>query len=494
MKVELLEIRKHFGPVRACDGISVTFQSGEIHGLLGENGAGKTTLMKALSGFISADSGQIRLDGQPVRLRTPADAIAAGVGMLHQDPLDFPPLTILEDFLLGKRGGLFPNTQAARRQLKALAGQFGFTLDPDAPVSALTVGERQQLEVLRLLDLGVKVLILDEPTTGISAEQKASLFAALRKLAADGRIIIFVSHKLEDVQDLCHTVTVLRRGVVAGQCSIPCANETLVEIMFGQALERSQRPEIAPGKPVLELGGVTVSGGRIRVAGLDLQVRRAEVIGLAGQEGSGQDLVLRVCAGLLRPEAGTVRLGGQDMTGRPYRRFLQAGVAFLPAGRLEEGLVPGLDLREHAVLAQRSGPALLDWRAAKVMAEGYIRDFNIRGRPDSRVEELSGGNQQRALLSLLPASLALLIMEHPTRGLDMESTMWVWTKLLDRRRAGTAIVFSSSDLDEVMEYSDRILVFCAGRVTHALPASSTSASQLGELIGGLAQEVGDHGV
>ena len=283
-------------------------------------------------------------------------------------------------------------------------------------------------------------------------------------------------------------MTVLRRGVVVGQCSIPCANEKLVEFMFGQVLERTERPAITLGEPALELRGVSVSGGRVRVAGLDLQVQRAEVIGLAGLEGSGQELVLRVCAGLLQPEAGTVRLAGQDMTGRPYRRFLQTGVAFLPAGRLEEGLVPGLDLREHAVLAQRSGARLVDWQAAQAMAEGCIRDFDIRGRPDSRVEELSGGNQQRALLALLPASLALLLMEHPTRGLDMESAMWVWSKLLERRQSGTAIVFSSSDLDEVIERSDRILVFCGGGVTRALPASSTSAAQLGEMIGGLGQE------
>jgi ABC-type uncharacterized transport system ATPase subunit len=487
VKVQLRDIHKHFGPVRANDGCSVTIRSGTIHGLLGENGAGKTTLMKVLSGFISADSGTILLDGQSPPLRTPAEAITAGVGMLHQDPLDFPPLCVLDDFLLGPGGGLFPDRAKARRALAEMGRQFGFELDPSAAVSALTVGERQQLELLRLLSLGVQVLILDEPTTGITADQKVSLFAALRVLASKGRTVIFVSHKLEDVQTLCHEVTVLRQGKVAGQCTIPCSNELLVQTMFGQSLVTPPRAAIEPGEPALELANLGVSVGRVRVSGLNLQVRRGEVIGLAGLEGSGQGLVLRACAGLVALSAGKVRLGGTDLTGQAYERFLAAGVAFLPAGRLEEGLIPGLSVCEHIALADRGGGFFLDWRAAKERAVECIAAFNIHGRPDSLVEGLSGGNQQRTLLALLPPDLNLLLMEHPTRGLDIESTMWVWERLTERRRQGTAILFMSADLDEIIEHSDRILVFSGGQVTRALLAAETTAGQLGEYIGGLAE-------
>jgi len=485
MKVELLDIHKYFGPVRANDGISLTIESGTIHGLLGENGAGKTTLMKVLSGFVTPDRGQVLLDGRPVTIHNPAQAIAAGVGMLHQDPLDFPPLTVLDDFLLGRQGGLFPNRTQARQELADLAGQFGFSLHPDTAVGSLTVGERQQLEILRLLCLGVQVLILDEPTTGISAAQKASLFAALRQLAAQGKAIIFVSHKLEEVQELCRQVTVLRRGRVAGQVTMPCPTDRLVELMFGQVLVSGERQEMPLGQPALELLDLAVADGRLQVSGVNLQVQAGEVIGLAGLEGSGQRLLLCACAGLRRPLAGRVRLAGVDMTGQPYARYLAAGVAYLPAGRLEEGLIPGLDLCEHVALAEREGGFFINWPAARQRTVACIQDFNIKGRPETRVEALSGGNQQRALLALLPPSLRLLLLEHPTRGLDVESTLWVWGKLLERRRQGTAIIFTSADLDEILEHSDRILVFSGGQVTRALRASETTAAQLGEYIGGV---------
>ena len=486
MKVELVDIHKHFGPVRANDGISLTIESGTIHGLLGENGAGKTTLMKVLSGFITPDRGQVLLDGRPVAIRTPAQAIAAGVGMLHQDPLDLPPLTVLDDFLLGRQGGLFPDRLQAWRELAELAGQFGFSLDPDASVGSLTVGQRQQLEILRLLCLGVQVLILDEPTTGISAAQKASLFVTLRELAAQGKAVIFVSHKLEEVQELCSQVTVLRRGRVAGHVTMPCPTDRLVELMFGQVLVSGERQEMPLGQPALELLDLAVADGRLRVSGVNLQVQAGEVIGLAGLEGSGQRLLLRACAGLLRPVAGRVRLAGGDMTGQPYARYLAAGVAYLPAGRLEEGLIPGLDLCEHVALTDRDcGGFFLNWPAAHQRTAACIADFNIKGRPETRVEALSGGNQQRALLALLPPSLRLLLLEHPTRGLDVESTLWVWGKLLERRGQGTAILFTSADLDEILEHSDRILVFSGGQVTQALCAAETTAAQLGEYIGGV---------
>ena len=483
MKVELLDIHKHFGPVRANDGISLCVEPGTIHALLGENGAGKSTLMKVLSGFFSADRGTILLDGRPVSMDSPSQAIACGVGMLHQDPLDFPALSVLDNYLLGSPGRFFPDRGRGRRALLSLAAQFDFHLHPEARVAALSIGERQQLEILRLLWLGVQVLILDEPTTAISAQQKEKLFAALRQLAAQGRTVIFVSHKLAEVEELCQRVTVLSHGRVAGEAAIPCATEHLVRMMFGQEIAQSKRPPTPLGEVVLELDRLTVSDWRLEVKDLSLQVRAGEVIGLAGLEGSGQRLVLQACAGLRRPQAGRISLGGRDFTGRPYSRFLDAGVAYMPAGRLEEGLIPGMTLTEHVALASRSRAFLVDWKAAGQTTAERIRQYNIVGTPASPVESLSGGNQQRTLLGLLPPYLQVLLMEHPTRGLDIESTEYIWQQLQQRTQQGTAILFASADLDELLDRSDRLLVFFAGRVKE-LDARTTSVQQLGEWIGG----------
>jgi ABC-type uncharacterized transport system ATPase subunit len=484
MKVELVNIHKHFGPVRANDGVTLTIEPGTLHGLLGENGAGKSTLMKVLSGFISADSGEILLEGKPVRMASPAEAVSLGVGMLHQDPLDFAALSVLDDFLLGSPGGLMPDRARARRELMELAAQFDFSFDPDAPISSLGIGERQQLEIVRLLWLGVRVLILDEPTTAISAQQKARLFAALRKLAAQGKTVIFVSHKLEEVEELCGKVTVLARGKVTGETAMPCPTDQLVQMMFGQVITLGKRTPIPLGEPVVQLDQLTVSDWRLEVKQLSLEIRAGEVIGLAGLEGSGQRLLLQACAGLLRPLAGRVCIAGRDMTGQPYGRFLETGVAYMPAGRLEEGLIGGMTITEHTALAERKQPFLVNWAEAQQTTAQRIEKYNIKGRPTSQVEELSGGNQQRTLLALLPPQLKLLLMEHPTRGLDIESIEYIWSLLLKRTEQGTAIMFASSDLDELLDRSDRILVFFGGRVAKAIDARKAMVEQLGELIGG----------
>jgi ABC-type uncharacterized transport system ATPase subunit len=484
MRLEFKNIHKHFGPIHANDDISVTIESGTIHGLLGENGAGKSTLMKVLSGFIHRDAGEILLDGRAVEFHTPADAIRAGVGMLHQDPLDFPPLTVLDNFLLGREDGFIQNRASALADLKKFSQQFGFDLAPDSLVSLLTVGERQQLEIMRLLSLGAKILIFDEPTTGISLLQKIKLFETLRLLAQEGMTIIFVTHKLRDAGDLCGKVTVLRLGKVTGEVTRPFTAEQLVRLMFGQSLETRARAAVALGEPILELRNVCLADYRLRVPEINLQVRAGEVIGLAGMEGSGQRLFLRACAGLVPPVAGEIWIACAKMNRQPYKNFLDCGVAYLPAGRLEEGLVPGLNLTEHFILARRAGEFFVDWITAQSHAQARIKEYSIRGVPASRVESLSGGNQQRALLALLQPDLKLILLEHPTRGLDIESTMWVWGQLLERRQRGAAIVFASADLDEIFEYSDRILVFSGGRVAQALNAKETSVQQLGELIGG----------
>jgi simple sugar transport system ATP-binding protein len=484
MSLELRGIHKSFGSVRANDGIDLTVDAGELHGLLGENGAGKSTLMKVVSGFIEADEGSVSLHGEELRLRSPRDAVEAGIGMLHQDPLVFGPFSVLDNFLLGSPGSLRLDRKTGAAALADAAARYGFTFNPDALARTLTVGERQQLEIARLIWLGARVLILDEPTTGISATQREQLFDVLRRLAAEGMIVIFVSHKLEEIEQLCDNVTVMRAGKVVGHREMPTPTNELVALMFGEVFVEGDRPAVETGDVLLELDAVTLSERLITVPDLSLAVRAGEVLGLAGLEGSGQRTLLQACTGLLEADRGSIRLGGVDMAGRGYRAHRAAGVHYLPAGRLEEGLVAGLTITEHFELASDRTSFFVDWRGAQQQAERDIESHFIKGVPDSVAESLSGGNQQRLLLAMMPDDIRLLLMEHPTRGLDIESAEWVWTQILARREQGTAIVFASADLDELLRYADRIAVFFAGRVIGVVDAATSGVDELGHLIGG----------
>lgn len=485
MLVELKHITKTFGRVCANEDISLTFEGGRIYAILGENGAGKSTLMKIMSGYQSADSGEIVVDGHPVTFDAPTDAIAHGIGMLYQDPLDYPPFTVLENFIAGRPGGIFLERGPARQKLLDLTERFGFELDPDTYIDQLTIAGRQQLEILRLLSLDVRVLILDEPTTGISAEQKTALFNVLKALARDeGMTIILVSHKLEDVIELCHMAYVLRRGRFVGQTGIPCEVSDLVALMFGKVLDRQPRPPIPIGPPTVSVQNITVSSHRLTVQNVSLEVRAGEVIGLAGLDGSGQSEFVRACTGLLSTSTGTIEICGKPMTGRSYHDYTGCGVAFLPAGRIEEGLINGMTLTEHFALTLPGRAPWINWFRARRTTAEQISRFNVKGRPGSPVQTLSGGNQQRFALSLLPRDLSLLLLEHPTRGLDVESALYIWEQLLERREHGTAIIFISAELDEIVAYSDRILVFFGGQVTLVDDPADMTAERLGELIGG----------
>jgi general nucleoside transport system ATP-binding protein len=485
MNVRFNQINKHFGLVHANADISLNIPSGTIYGILGENGAGKSTLMKILSGFITPDDGDIILDGKVVAIESSADAIKYGIGMLHQDPLDFPPMKIIDDFIVGQSGSLVLSYKETLKEFRELQNQFGFILDPESYVDTLTVGERQQLEILRLLGLGVRVLILDEPTTGISAQQKDKLFAALRFLAEQGKTIIFVSHKLDDVEFLCDKVAVLRKGFLVGEAKTPYNTDQLVEMMFGKQITISDPKPVAQEKVVFELRDLFVEKYPLRIENVNFKMHAGEVIGLAGMEGSGQDILLRACVGLLRPISGCVIVNGKDLTNKKYLDFMRNGVSFLPAARLEEGLVPGLTLAEHFTIASEEEKELfIDKAHFRRKAKAMIDEYHIIGQPETPVESLSGGNQQRAALSLLKESLSIILLEHPTRGLDIESAIYMWDKLKERCLHGTSIFFISADLEEILRYSDRILVFFSGRVSQPLDASQTNLDQLGQLIGG----------
>ncbi len=501
MKVELSHIYKSFGNVRANHDISLTVEAGSIYGILGENGAGKSTLSKILSGFITKDSGRILLNGIEVNIQTPADAICAGVGMLHQDPLDFPSLTVLDNFMAGRSTlakrkirnsrSSIKNRSALVKELQQLSATFGFALHPSDRLSNLTVGERQQLEILRLLSLGVQTLILDEPTTGISASQKTALFTAVKQLASEGKSIIFVSHKLEDVEVLCDRLMVMRQGEVVGEAEVKGRESaelatSLVEMMFGRELAIPAKHVISLDNTQsrLTINDLDVEGDRLSLQVNKLTVAAGEIIGLAGLEGNGQQLLLLACAGLLKPKSGRICINDIDMTNRPYHNFRKAGIGYLPADRLQDGLIRGLSIHEHFMLRQSSSGLFINWHDTQKSSQQAISAFNIRGKSTTKVEKLSGGNQQRTQISLLPEYLSLLLMEQPTRGLDIESTLWIWKQMLERCEKGMIILFISSDLDEILQYSDRILVFSGGRVSQPMDAKSLTVDQLGQAIGG----------
>ena len=485
MQVDIQDIRKYFGPIKANDGITLSLKGGHIYGLLGENGAGKSTLMKILSGYQPPDSGEILLNGKPYAFDSPRTALVSGVGMLYQEPHDMPPFNIVDNYLLGRDRLVRLQYRAAEAELKELLAHYGFELDLQSDVASLSLGERQQLELVRLLAGGAEVLILDEPTTGISAEQKDVLFSSMRKLAhEEGKTLILVSHKLEEVQELCDHAFVLRRGKYVGEMEIPCSNEKLVELMFGQVPPRSERPAFDLGAPMLDVREVTISTYRLSVKNLNLSVQAGEIFGLAGLEGSGQHLLMQAIAGLERVESGQIILDGQDITSWSYHKTRAGDVAYIAAGRLEEGLVSGLSLTEHVVLAQKEHTFFVDWAASNQDTQQRIKHYQIVGRPDSTADELSGGNQQRLLFGLLGKKLKLILMEHPTRGLDVRSTNYIWDLLYQRREDGTAILFISPDLDEIIERSDRIAVFSGGVMSRIVDARTTSVEELGHLIGG----------
>jgi simple sugar transport system ATP-binding protein len=489
MDVELRNINKHFGKVHANNDISLTIRAGEIQGILGENGAGKSTLMKIFSGLYQADSGKIVINNQPVVISSPADSVKLGIGMLHQDPLDFPPMRVIDNFITGSPVGTFPDRKKVLKDFDNLKDQFHFSISPDSYIEKLTVGERQQLEIMRLLWLGAEILILDEPTTGISATQKKQLFDTVKKLAKQGKSVVFVSHKLEEVEELCTQVAVFRQGKNIGQMKPPFDTDKLVEMMFGKMVTKSDKECCSQADLNFEIHDLSIDDPRLPIKDVSFTIKKGEVIGFAGMEGSGQSQVLKALAGIIRPSGGKILIHEdgkkkENLTGKHYFYFKESGISFLPASRLEEGLIAGLNLTEHIILAEKQSGFFIDQKSAQKITEHRIREFNIKGTPDKNVELLSGGNQQRAELALLREPLKLLLLENPTRGLDIESSIYIWKKMKQRCKEGASVVFISSDLDEVIHYSDRIIVFFGGKVSKPFDAGKVTVDQLGQLIGG----------
>ncbi len=494
--LEMRGITKRYPGVVANDAIDLEIRPGEIHALLGENGAGKTTLMNVLYGLARPDEGTILLDGEEVRLTGPADAIDRGISMVHQHFMLVPVLTVAENIVLGTestRAGVFLDRKETHRRIVELGQRFGFEIDPDAKVGTLSVGWQQRVEILKALYRNAKILVLDEPTAVLTPQETEEIFEVLRRLAADGHSIVFISHKLYEVLEIADRITVIRRGKVVGE-RLPAATDEadLAELMVGREVSLTvDRGESRPADPVLEVSGLIVknSRGQEAVHGIDLEVRAGEILGIAGVAGNGQDELVEAIVGMRRPTGGRVVLDGADITGRRTRSIYEAGVGYVPADRHRFGLVLSFSVADNLVLtAYHRSPfsrgILRDDAAIRQAAEEKIEAFDIRTpSADAKVATLSGGNQQKVVVAReFGRDLHLLVLDQPTRGLDVGSIEFIHRQTIAKRDAGTAILLVSAELDEVLELSDRIAVIYRGRLVAIRDARTADKNEIGILM------------
>jgi general nucleoside transport system ATP-binding protein len=502
--LELRGITKTFGPVVANDGIDFDLRRGEVHALLGENGAGKSTLMSILYGLYHPDAGEIRVDGEPVRVDSPARAIELGIGMVHQHFMLVPVMTVTENIVLGgeprRRGGLLDVREGARR-VRELSERYGLVVDPDAVIEDVTVGAQQRVEILKTLYRDARILVLDEPTAVLTAQETAELFEVLRALKADGVSIVFISHKLGEVLEIADRITVLRRGKKIDTVPVDGATEeSLARLMVGRdVLLRVDKSDPRPRAPALEVEDLHARDDRglEAVRGVSLTVREGEIVALAGVDGNGQKELVEAIAGLRDVDpGGRIRVGGEDVCGRGVRASSDAGVAHIPEDRQRRGLVLDFTLAENLGLRQyRSPPISRGWwlniRAMQARARRLLQEYDVRGgSPGTLALALSGGNQQKVCVAREIASNPKLLIAHqPTRGLDVGAIEFVHRRLVAERDKGRGILLVSLEFEEVRSLADRILVIYEGEIVGEFPPDA-SEEELGvAMTGGAGQAV-----
>ena len=499
--VELRGIVKRFPGVVANDGVDFDLRAGEVHALLGENGAGKSTLMNILDGLYQPDAGEIRVDGRPVTFRSPRDAIAAGLGMVHQHFTLVASQTVTENILIGLDRPRFRlDLRRFDDEVAALAERHGLRVDPRAKVWQLSVGEQQRVEILKVLYRGARVLIMDEPTAVLAPLEIEDLFATLRSMTAEGRSIVFISHKLGEVLAIADRITVMRRGRVTA-AGIPGGSvdrgELATRMVGREVLESIERVPVSPGRTILALEGVEADGdkGIQALRGVSIEVRAGEIVGIAAVAGNGQSELAEVITGL-RSCRGRVVVDGEDVANRSVGRTIDRGVAHVPEDRTGVGTAPNLSLVDNLIMKRyRAAPIARGWSidmgAARGVAARLKDGYDIAAPTvDTQARLLSGGNLQRLILAReIESQPQLLVAVQPTRGLDVGAIESAHRLLLERRAAGAAILLISEDLDEVLALSDRVAVMYEGRIVGRFEAAEADVARIGLLMtGGTGEE------
>jgi general nucleoside transport system ATP-binding protein len=490
--LELRGITKRFGSLVANDGIDFDVRRGEVHALLGENGAGKTTVMRIAYGLTQADAGQVLVDGQPRAIRSPRDAIDAGIGMVTQHFALVGPMTVAENLALGRSRGLRLDLAEARRRASDASDRFGIRVDPAARVDALSVGQQQRVEILKALSRDCRILILDEPTAVLVPDEVNALFATLRSLVADGLAVVFISHKLAEVRAISDRVSVLRRAKLVGTVAGTTDERELAGMMVGRPTFGVERAADAPapsGQPILRISGLHATGANDLSALTDvsLSIGAGEILGVAGVSGNGQTELVEVLSGMVRPTGGSVMVDDVELAGADPARMMRARVGRIPEDR-HASLIGDLSVAYNLVLErlddfQRGGR--IDERAVRDHAAELIKRFDIRARPDDPVATLSGGNIQKVLLArVLSRDPRVVVVAQPTRGLDVGATEYVRSQLLARRADGAAILLVSEDLDELLALSDRLVIVYEGRIVGEMGVADADVGHLGMLMAG----------
>jgi simple sugar transport system ATP-binding protein len=494
--LEMRGITKRYPGVVANDGIDLVVRPGEIHALLGENGAGKSTLMNILYGLATPDSGEILLDGQSAAIHGPSDAIARGINMVHQHFMLVPVFSVADNILLGEEtmaNPVFLDRREAHARIVALGRRFGFEVDPDAIVGQLSVGWQQRVEILKALYRNARILVLDEPTAVLTPQETEEIFAVLRRLAETGHSIIFISHKLYEVLEIADRITVIRRGRVVGtRLPAETDEDDLAALMVGREVQLTvDRGVSNPGEPNLVVEELKVNDdrGNAVVHDVSFEVRRGEILGIAGVAGNGQDELVEAITGLRKPSGGRARIAGLDVTGARPRRLKQAGLGYIPGDRQRYGLVLSFSVRDNLVLtAYHRRPFargfVRDEAAIERWAVESIEEYDIRTPSTTApAATLSGGNQQKVIVAReFSGESNVLVLDQPTRGLDVGSIEFIHRQVIMKRDAGTAVLLVSAELDEILEMSDRIAVMYRGRIVAVLDGRSASREEIGLLM------------
>ena len=497
MSLELRGITKQFGSLVANDDINFKVEAGEIHAILGENGAGKSTLMNIVYGLLAPDKGQILVDGQEIKIKSPLDALAAGIGMVHQHFMLIPVFTVAENIVLGhektNRAGLL-DLATAREEIIRVSKEFNFEVDPDALIEDLPVGIQQRVEIIRALIYNSKILILDEPTAVLTPQETDELLANMKKLRDSGRSIVFITHKLREVKAVADRISIIRRGKVVGTVQPSASQEEMASLMVGRPVDLTvNKANGKPGKTILEMVDLNVldTTGRALASKINLTVSAGEVVAVAGVQGNGQSELAEAIVGLREHLTGSIKLSGNELIGRSVDECLKAGIAYVPESRELDGLISSFSITENLILdthseAPYSKGIFYKPAMAHQVAIERIKEFDIRAQSASDpASSLSGGNKQKVVLAReLSRPVELVVVCQPTRGLDVGSIEFVHQRLISERDSGRAVLLFSTELDEVFALADRIAIMYRGEIIAIVPATA-SREEVGLYMAGI---------